>query len=627
MSKKYLEWNNSPEAIYLYSLLKTVFERILPRKRKTPSKKQLIKMSSDLSYSSKQRLTKNNAEMYLKRNRNILNTALPHRNKLTISDNCFDEIYKKMAICELYLFNRYNKENGHIPDMFTLFEDTGNVFQLKNNTVLSIYMERYLKKMAKEQILKLIPQNPKDEFCETRKMKRYFVIHSGLTNTGKTYHALNALKEGKSGAYLSPLRLLALEVQERLMQDGVLCSMLTGEEEDIVEGAKHISSTVEKADFSQNYDVAVIDECQLIQDEARGCYWTKAILGIKAQTIHLCCAPEAEQILVKIIEDCEEKYDIIRHKRNTELIFSEQPFSLKNTQKGDALVVFSRKSVLRVADELSRYNKKASIIYGALPYQTRKKQLGLFLEGKTDVVVATDAIGMGLNLPIQRIVFLETEKFDGTAIRPLVPWEVKQIAGRAGRRGIYEKGYVSTVSDTNLVKHNLTVPNATVEYAYLGYSDILLDIECDITQALRVWKSIPTGGFYVKQDISRTLNLCDQIRKIYKDFGKRELLKLASIPFDEENRQVMELFKEYTLLFSYSQPIFKPVIISYTLDALEDYYKCLDLYYSFSRSMGYTPDLEWLKETKHIIAEKINKELLLNSSGQHAKKQRKKSNY
>jgi superfamily II DNA/RNA helicase len=158
---------------------------------------------------------------------------------------------------------------------------------------------------------------------------------------------------------------------------------------------------VEKADYEQIYDIVVIDECQLIQDESRGCYWTKSILGMKAAVIHLCAAPEAEDILVRIIKDCNEDYDIIRHERNTELIFSKSPFTLNNTQKGDALVVFSRKSVLRISEELSSYNKKASIIYGALPYKTRKEQLKLFLEGKTDVVVATEAIGMGLNLPIK----------------------------------------------------------------------------------------------------------------------------------------------------------------------------------------------------------------------------------
>lgn len=614
MSKKYLLENTSAEAIFLYSLFKTLFERNISPSKKPVSKNRLIKMSSSLTYAAKQRITEKNAEYYLKRNRHMVYSSIPYINRLDISNDCLESIYKKMATCELYLYDRYKTGSNEYPDMFELFEDKKNFSQLRSNTVLSIYMELYLKKMAKEQIIRLIPSNPKDEFPETRKMRRNFVIHLGLTNTGKTYHALEALKEAKSGAYLSPLRLLALEVQERLMEDNVLCSMLTGEEEDIIDGANHISSTVEKADYTKHYDVVVIDECQLIQDDSRGCYWTKAILGMKAETMHLCAAPEAEDILVKIIKDCQEEYEIIRHVRNTELVFSKEPFSLKNTQKGDALVVFSRRSVLSIAEQLSQNGRKASVIYGALPYKTRKEQLKMFTEGKTDVVVATDAIGMGLNLPIKRIVFLETIKYDGNSTRLLVPWEVKQIAGRAGRRGLYEKGYVSSVSDNEMIKKHLSIPNVPIEYAYLGYSDVLLDIDCDITQALKVWKSIPTGGFYVKQDISRTINLCEQLKKIYKGFSKRELLKLASIPFDEENKEVMDLFKEYVLLYSYDQELFKPHIFSYTLNALEDYYKCLDLYYSFSKNMGYVPDLMWLRETKMMIAERINKELINHSS-------------
>ncbi|HOD92838.1 MAG TPA: helicase-related protein [Clostridia bacterium] len=614
MNKKYIENNNSPEAIFLYSLFKSVFEKNNRPSKKQISKNKLIKISSTLTYASKQRITAKNVEIYLKKNRRLVYTSIPYKDKLNIKEDCFDLIFRNMAACELYLYEKYKTISSELPDMFKLFEDYKNINHLKTNTVLSIYMETYLKRIAKEQIQKMIPSNPKDEFPETRKMKRSFKIHLGLTNTGKTYHALIALKEANTGAYLSPLRLLALEVQERLMQDNVLCSMLTGEEEDIIPGARHISSTVEKADYSQIYDVVVIDECQLIQDEARGCYWTKAILGIKAKNIHLCAAPEAKDILIKIIEDCEEEYEIIEHERNTELVFSKSPFSLNHSQKGDALVVFSRKSVLRIAEELSKVNKKASIIYGALPYKTRKEQLKLFLEGKTDVVVATDAIGMGLNLPIKRIVFLETEKYDGNTTRPLLPWEVKQIAGRAGRRGMYEKGFVSSVNDTEMISKYLTIPNTSIEYAYLGFSDILLDIECDIIQTLKIWKSIPTGGFYVKQDISRTLNLCVQIRTIYEGFSKKELLKLASIPFDEENKEVMDLFKEYVMLYSYSQQIFKPKIFAYTLNALEDYYKCLDLYYSFSKNMGYIPDLLWLKQIKQIVAEKINKELVERSS-------------
>ncbi|MCL2768284.1 MAG: hypothetical protein FWE49_06135, partial [Synergistaceae bacterium] len=108
----------------------------------------------------------------------------------------------------------------------------------------------------------LIPAHPKDEFPLARRMKRHFVIHSGTTNTGKTYNALIALKEAETGVYLAPLRLLALQVFQLLNEDGVACTLSTGEEEIITPGAKHISSTIEKLDTDKEYDVAVIDEAQ-----------------------------------------------------------------------------------------------------------------------------------------------------------------------------------------------------------------------------------------------------------------------------------------------------------------------------------------------------------------------------
>ncbi|MFA7672340.1 MAG: helicase-related protein [Clostridia bacterium] len=614
MTKKSIEIISTPESIFLASLFKRLFFAKSKNRMRTPSKNKIARFSSDIYHMYKQRITVNNAEMYIRRARLMLKNVMPFFSETSCTEEMLDEILKKMACTELYMYEIYKTGQYVYPDVFDMFEDEKTAAKLVNNTVLDLYRTVFLRRIAKEQIEKLIPDNPKDEYPETRKMKRQFIIHIGLTNTGKTYSALEALKAAKKGAYLSPLRLLALEVQERLIDDNVPCSMLTGEEEDIIEGADHIASTVEKANYSEHYDVVVIDECQLIQDEDRGCWWTKAILGMKGAEMHLCCAPEAKDILVTIVEDCKDKYKIVEHTRNTDLVFSKKPFRLEKAERGDALVVFSRKSVLRVADELYRSGKKASMIYGALPYKTRKEQLKMFLEGKTDVVVATDAIGMGLNLPIRRIVFLETEKYDGTQTRMLVPWEVKQIAGRAGRQGMYEKGYVSTVSDPEIIQQSLDTPNSRIEYAYLGFSDVLLDIDCDIVDALKIWKSMPTGSFYVKQDVTRTINLCELVKKIHDSFTKKEMLRLSSIPFDEGNETVLELFKDYTLLYSYKEEIFKPSLKGYSLIALEDYYKCLDLYYSFAKNMGYKPDFVWLKDKKLEIADRINRELMDHSS-------------
>ena len=278
--------------------------------------------------------------------------------------------------------------------------------------------------MKKEQISLIakmqhhIPIHYGDFYPETRKMHRTFFLHYGPTNSGKTWESMNALKKASCGVYLAPLRLLAYEKFEELNASGCICSMITGEEETILDGATHISSTIEVLDFTKEYDVAVIDECQMIYDKTRGNAWTQAILGIKAKEIHLCFSPECKASIQELIVSCGDSYQEVEHKRKTPLIINTQPFVL---EKKDALIVFSRRSVHALAAELTNKGHSCSIIYGNLPYKVRQKEVHRFLDGKTDYLISTDAIAMGLNLPIRRVVFAETKKFDGQNYRELLP--------------------------------------------------------------------------------------------------------------------------------------------------------------------------------------------------------------
>ena len=205
----------------------------------------------------------------------------------------------------------------------------------------------------------------------------------------------------------------------------------------------------------------------MIADKQRGWAWTRAILGVLSPEVHICMAPEALDIVIKLIKDCKDTYEIIEHKRDTKLIFEDKPFDLnKDVKKGDALVVFGKRKALAVSAQLLNNNIKTSIIYGSLPYSTRKKQFERFLDGETEVIVCTDAIGMGVNLPIKRIVFLETRKYDGVSLRKLNVSEIKQIAGRAGRRGIYDTGYVTAMSDCNLIKNALNTKHLKLKMLY-----------------------------------------------------------------------------------------------------------------------------------------------------------------
>ena len=135
-------------------------------------------------------------------------------------------------------------------------------------------------------------------------------------------------------------------------------------------------------------------------------------LGVQAPEVHLCAAPEAKDLLVRLIESCGDSYEIVWHRRKTPLVCMDHTVDYTRVQPGDALITFSKVGVLSVAEDL-RQAGKAAIIYGALPYATRRRQMEGFLAGEMRYVVATDAIGMGLNLPIRRVIFMDTEKFDG----------------------------------------------------------------------------------------------------------------------------------------------------------------------------------------------------------------------
>lgn len=261
-------------------------------------------------------------------------------------------------------------------------------------------------------------------------MDRTFVLHIGPTNSGKTYQAIQQLREAEKGTYLCPLRLLALEIFDQLNMDGYPCSLLTGEDEISVPFSNLVASTVEMANYDEEYDIAVIDEAQMITDPYRGDRWLRAICCINAKEVHLCFAPEATEMILSLLKFFNAPYTITYHNRLAQLEFAGKMESIEDVEPGDALIVFSRKSALALAADLEKAYISASVIYGALPPASRREEVRRFREHETDVVVATDAIGMGLSLPIRRVVFCETTKFDGTRERKLLPEEIRQI-GRA----------------------------------------------------------------------------------------------------------------------------------------------------------------------------------------------------
>ena len=469
---------------------------------------------------------------------------------------------------------------------------------------------------GREAVLREIPEDITQLFPLARAMKRHFVLHIGDTNSGKTYQSIEELKRAETGAYLAPLRLLALETQDRMVQAGVVCSLLTGEEEDILEGATHISSTVEMLDMTKHYDIVVIDEAQMIADEDRGYAWTKAILGAVSERIHVCMSENARNIVEKLIASCGDSFEVVKHVRNTPLVFEQREFDFPDDiREHDALIVFSRKNVLSVAAELTMHHISASVIYGALPYSVRKNEVARFMKGETKIVVATDAIGMGMNLPVERIVFLESEKFDGKNRRPLRGPEVKQIAGRAGRKGMYETGYVNALVDKDEIEDALLEEYEPIVKARIQMPERLLSLDMPLTDIIRNWMRVADENLYEKSDSELILKKCTYMENL-GGLTKEEMWKFALVPYDERNETLEEIWK--LLVRRYLQEVDIEIDLEYNLSGinelnyLEQDYKILDLYFAFARTISYNKD-DFRKRIfirKEEIAAEIMKQLM-----------------
>ncbi len=312
-----------------------------------------------------------------------------------------------------------------------------------------------------------------DSFEVARRMPRKFIALLGPTNSGKTHRAMEALAKASSGVYLAPLRLLALENFERLQQarphgEALKVSLVTGEERRLAEGATHVASTVEMLDTRTRVEVAVIDEIQMLADRDRGSAWTAAVCGAPAHVVYLVGAPEARRAIEALAARLECPLEVHVLKRMGPL--SMEPSAvrkLRNIQRGDAVIAFSRREVLMWRDMITEMGLSVATVYGNLSPEVRRAQAERFRDGSADVVVATDALAMGLNMPIARIVMTTTVKFNGVDEEEISASLARQIAGRAGRFGVHEEGLVAGYDDDThdvmraLLKEKLAPLSAT----------------------------------------------------------------------------------------------------------------------------------------------------------------------
>lgn len=420
---------------------------------------------------------------------------------------------------------------------------------------------------------------PFEKFHYAEKLDRNFILHVGPTNSGKTYTALEALKGADSGVYLGPLRLMALEVFDKLNTVDIPCSLLTGEESIPIPYADFVASTVEMADFQKLYDVAVIDEAQMIRDSRRGAHWFDAICQINAKTVHVCLAPEAENLIVELMKSIDAPYEIIYHKRLAPLFVGKQMTGFDDILPGDAIIAFSRQKVLGIAAAMRVRGFSPAVIYGGLPPRSRRMEVEDYAAGRKNIIVATDAIGMGLSLPIRRIVFAEVRKFDGQQRRVLTPSEIKQIAGRAGRFGIYDHGEVTSFRHNGYISEALRQKDLPIEKLRISFpGDEAIASGYPMTQLLEEWQRLPKDGWFERENMGNAYKLLKIFPGKQKRTDRQMIYKLITCPVDTDRAYMVSYWKQCAEAVLADMDIPVPNFGMNSLENCEMQYRALDLY-------------------------------------------------
>jgi ATP-dependent RNA helicase SUPV3L1/SUV3 len=253
----------------------------------------------------------------------------------------------------------------------------------------------------------------------------------GPTNTGKTYLALERMLEHRSGMIGFPLRLLARENYDRIAaaRGAGAVALVTGEERIVPPNPAYYVCTVEAMPLDRRVDFLAIDEIQLAADRERGHVFTDRLLHARGRSETMLLGAETiKPLLQHLVPDAA----FLSRPRLSTLTYS-APKKLGRLPRRAAVIVFSVAELYATAERLRRETGGVALVFGALSPRTRNAQVSLYQAGEVDFLVATDAIGMGLNLDIDHVVFTSLTKYDGHGPRHLRPAEVAQIAGRAGR--------------------------------------------------------------------------------------------------------------------------------------------------------------------------------------------------
>ncbi|RWS13248.1 ATP-dependent RNA helicase SUV3-like protein, partial [Dinothrombium tinctorium] len=539
--------------------------------------------------------------------------------------------------------------HGHVDDLYPDF--------LKHAREIFPHLE------CMEELKKISDlSSPLNWYSEARSIHRKIIYHCGPTNSGKTYHALKRFMEADSGIYCAPLKLLAVEVNTKSNEAGTKCDLITGEERLFANEdgspSSHVACTIEMASVSTPYDVAIIDEVQMVRDTSRGWAWTRALLGLAAKEIHLCGEEAALDIIKRILSPISEDVEVRRYNRLTPLVIQDGALnSLDHVKKGDCIVCFSKKDIFSLSLELDSRGHEVAVIYGSLPPGTKVLQTKRFNDPQDpcDILVATDAIGMGLNLNIKRIIFYSLLRPEvnenGEKKNELISTSTAlQIAGRAGRFSTkHNTGYVTTFKSEDLPKLKQIMSQSVDPIEAVGLHPTMEQIEMFAYNLPKATLSNLIEIFISLCKVDRNYFICNVDNLIYL----ASLIEHVPLPLRVRyvfccapiNRQVpfiCTMFLKFARQYSQNEPItadwmfkhietqFKPPQNIAQLVHLEAIFDVFDLYLWLSyRFSDLFPDAaiirDMQKELDEVIHSGVKRVIKLLKNNEEAKTTRTKS--
>ena len=342
----------------------------------------------------------------------------------------------------------------------------------------------------------------------------------GPTNTGKTFLAIETMLSFESGMIGFPLRLLAREVYDKIIQkiDPKKVALITGEEKIIPSNAKYFLCTVESMPIDKNLEFVAVDEIQMCSDNERGHIFTDRLLNLRGEKLTMFMGSNT---IKKLISKLDEDVEFINKERLSKLTYVGHK-KISRIERKSAIIAFSAEEVYAIAELIRRQKGGAAIVMGSLSPKTRNAQVNLYQSSDVDYLVATDAIGMGINMDLDNVYFSNLKKYDGKKLRRLNLAEIGQISGRAGRYlndGVF--GITGDCGEINAEEINLIENHKFEEIRTLFWRNINLNFS-STSSLLKSLEERPN------KDWLRRIQECEDekvLKYFLKDFRDQKIIQ------------------------------------------------------------------------------------------------------